>query len=133
MNGINRAWLATTFVVDASLVADYTSAAIDCTEAKTLCLQWQWLGTSTPNGVYYVEASGDNVTWYTMFFDANKVYGTTFTHPAAGGTTITVNSASAGTAMVIVENPPPYVRLFWDRTSGGAAAALDVQYAARPV
>lgn len=126
----NNAWIAS-----GALNADSYHYVTGGLHYKTAILSWQWAGTSTPNGVFYVEGNNQTgastETWTKLFFETNKVYGTTFTH---SGTSITVNSASAGTCLVVIENAPPYLRLFWDSTSGGAATGLTAgQYTLRPV
>lgn len=97
---------------------------------RSAILSWQWAGTSTPNGTFGLEGNNQTglstETWYPLYIDANKAYGNVnnATYAHAGGNTVAVNSAVAGYLMAILDTIPPFLRLTWTRTSGGAATGL---------
>ncbi len=118
------------YLVDASTLADVTGAAIDARFYRVATFTAQWIGTGTPDGEFYIQGTNENPaevaspTWYTYYIDENKY--TLLTATWAAGV-ISVDSASAGSLSVTVEPVHPWIRFFFDRTDGGAAAALDVQ------
>lgn len=109
---------------------DYAQLKRGARDYRTALLTWQWAGTSTPNGTYKIIGNNQTglatETWYDLYLDANKVYGnvngSVYSH--AGGTTISVNSASAGYLSVTLEPTHPHLALVWTRTGGGSATGL---------
>ena len=85
---------------------DATGAGLDVHDLKTISFIAVAAG-STPAGVYKVQASNDNSTW------------------ALTGTTSTI-SGDATTLITITDFGSKYVRLWYDRSSGGAAGGLSV-------
>ena len=125
--GIDR---KSTWIVDGDLNANFTSNPIATNGARAAQLQWNWAGTSTPNGTFYVQGSDDG----TVYFDMKLAK----VHVALGGTAvaahtndaaaITVNSSSAGRAHTTVEFPPAHMRLAYVSSSGGAVDTLQGRY-----
>ena len=107
----------------------------------SVVLSWQWAGTSTPNGTWQIDGNNQTgaatgETWYTIYLDANKAYGfvNNAVYAHAGGNTIAVNSAVAGYLMCVLDKIPPYLRITWTRTGGGAATGFTAAQATfRPV
>src|SRR3990167_1652657 len=130
-------WVAPGFaapsVVNADISADYTRAAIDCRKMKTLQIDFQFADDSA--GELYIQGSSvDGADFVDIKLEANKIYfvtggvawtGVSFTGPDEN---ITIADPGAGGSKVslIIENPPAYVRYFFDRT-GGSATGLDTQ------
>jgi len=109
---------------DLSSLEDATSTLVADNGFRLLCFEFVILSTGDPVGNLEVEASIDGTNFFDVFLDANKVYGN---GSFAGGTTVAINDPAATLAVgVCLENPFPYTRLFYDRTSGGAAAAIDI-------
>lgn len=103
-----------------ALSADYTSASFSGNGSKRARMQWSWAGTGTPNGNFYVQGSEDGTNWVNLKLPRAHV--TTATH-TDGAAAIAVNSATAGSVIAIVENPPALLRLAYVRTGGGTANA----------
>jgi hypothetical protein len=86
------------------------------------------LGTSTPNGVFSIQGTGQNPTETTSptasTYYVDEAILTTAT--LATGV-ISVNSASAGDLSVTFEPTHPWIRFIWTRTGGGAVDAIQVQ------
>lgn len=139
METFNAGMHTNKWIEDGTLAATGSFRAPEASHYGSAVFTWQWLGTSTPNGTFKLEgnnqtgASGE--TWYPLYIDANKAYGVVnnaaYTH--TGGATISVNHATAGYLMVILDKLPPWIRLVWTSSSGGAAAALQGQAHYRPV
>jgi hypothetical protein len=118
-----------TYWVDADSNADVTSSALDCGGASVAWFTFVMTNGSTPVGAFSVQGSYDGTNqWTGLYLDANRVHGANFTNAGAypGGYTVAVSSP-AGTVVIVVaiEHPPPYLRLFYDRTSGGAVDTID--------
>jgi len=125
----------TTWVADGSLAADHTTASVDCREAKTIWFDIEMLSTSTPLGSVFIQGSVDDTTYVAMSIADGKMLtdSSEVTHVFATDPTKIVITSLSATANILVgfENPPPYVKFFWDRTSGGEASALDIGYSIR--
>jgi hypothetical protein len=134
-SGVHSPWYAPrrvsslTYWVDADSNADVTSDALDCGGARVAWFTFVMTNGSTPVGAFSVQGSYNGSSqWTGLYLDANRVHGANFTNVGAypGGYTVGISSP-AGTVVIKVgiENPPPYLRLFYDRTSGGAADTID--------
>lgn len=94
------------FIVSGSMAADYTSEGVDISLVKDVSIQLNFAGT-TPTGNFYVQASLDD-TVYTAL-DLVDSTGAPWVPAAAGDGTLLINLSPI---------PFPYVKLFFDRTSG---------------
>jgi hypothetical protein len=121
-----------TWIVDAAINADYTSAAIDCTGKNRLFLSLTISPTSDPIANVYIQGSNLGSLYSNLSFQVGTVNTsdpTAITHTGADLTKIVVNDpASAATIDLVIVNPLPKIRIFWDRTSGGSATGLDAGY-----
>jgi hypothetical protein len=117
---------ATAFLVDGDSNADVTSDAVSDAGFKLVCFEIVMTNGSTPVGVYEFEGSIDGTNYFDLYLDEHRVYGANFAS-FTGGTQVSVSSP-AGTVIIgaCIENPPPNVRVFYDRTSGGAADTIDI-------
>ena len=95
-----------TYIVNGNTTGDITGATIEVRSLKTISFICVAAG-STPAGVYKIQASNDNSTWVVT------------------GTTSTI-SDDATTLLNITDFGSKYVRLFYDRSSGGASTGLNV-------
>tara|TARA_R110000824_G_scaffold171502_8_gene349169 strand:+ start:556 stop:882 length:327 start_codon:yes stop_codon:yes gene_type:complete len=96
----------TTYIENGDATGDVTGPTIEVREMKTISFICVNAG-STPAGVYKIQASNDDTTWVVT------------------ATTSTI-SADATTLLNITDFGSKYVRLFYDRSSGGSATGLDV-------
>jgi hypothetical protein len=112
------------FYLDRSTLADITTPVIADTGMRLLCFQFVVIATGDPVGVIELEGSIDGTNYNDIYLDANKVYGTAAAW--TGGTQIPVSDPAATQSITFcLEHPWPYMRVFYDRTSGGAAAGAD--------
>lgn len=126
---------AGTAIVDADISADYTSAYQDCRGFNLVYFALQFADDSA--GELYFQGSLDGSSHpIDLPIGANGVFketggvawtGVTFTGPDTN-ITIADPGASGSKILVAFENPPPYIRFFFDRT-GGTATGLDSQSA----
>ena len=113
-----------TWIVTGAINADFTSSAIASDGLKALWMVLEFSATTDPIGELYFQGSIDDSQYFDLTLDAAKVYGVLFTH-TGGETNVTINDpASEAVVAVCIENPPPYVKVFYDRTSGGTATGL---------
>ena len=113
-----------TWIVTGAINADFTSSAIASDGLKALWMVLEFSATTDPIGELYFQGSIDDSQYFDLTLDAAKVYGVLFTH-TGGETNVTINDpASEAVVAVCIENPPPYIKVFYDRTSGGTATGL---------
>lgn len=117
---------ASNFVVDGDSNADTTSPAVSDAGFRLVCFEIVMTNGSAPVGVFEIEGSIDGTNYYDIWLDEHRVYGANFV-AFTGGTQISVSSP-AGTVVIgaCIENPPPNMRVFYDRTSGGAVDTIDI-------
>jgi hypothetical protein len=118
------------WITGAAINADYTSAAIDCRGRSKLTITLVGSPTSDPIADVYIQCSGDGTNW------GNKVLvAAEFTTTDASAITISttvkfvVNDPAAAWALTYwTTSLPPWMRFFYDRTSGGSATGLAASY-----
>lgn len=101
--------------------ADFTSSAVSTQGYHAVWVTVTMSGSSSPVGTLCIYGSEDNSNFNCMYLDANKVYGNANGSAVsfAGGTTITVTGSSDSNWLIPIIDPPPYIKLFYDNTSGG--------------
>jgi hypothetical protein len=123
---------APTWVVDAAINADYTSAAIDCRGKSRLSLGIVISPTSDPIAILYILGSTGGTVYTPIALELGSVYTNDpakITHTDDDLTKIVINDpASAATVELTILNPRPWMKIFYDRTSGGSATGLDASY-----
>lgn len=141
VSGDFREVKALTFTLDSSGAAsavsnaDITSLTIETVGNKTLWVAIYIANTSTPAGNIIVEGSLDpslSVTpWTALVLEANKVYGVAFT---SASSTIAYSASSNTAVLIPLSDPPPFVRVRLDQSSGGATGTkVTAQYFMRGV
>lgn len=128
---------SSSWITDGSLAADFTSAEIDTYKYPNVNISLQFADDAA--GTLHVQQSDTSGSHFEdIILDAYKVYyevagvawtGVTFTGPDG---TITIADPGAGGSKVGLNltNTKRYVRIFFDRTGGGAAG-IDGQYSLR--
>lgn len=120
------------WIANAAINADYTSSALDCRGRNRLAFHFVIASTSDPIGNLYIQGSIDGSNFASVKIEDGKMYtsdSVAITHTSADLTKIVVNDpAAAASVLVEFEAPFPYMRFFYDRTSGGSATGLDVAY-----
>ena len=116
------------YIVAGSMVADYTGAWVKTFGKRVAVVTAWWPGTSTPDGEFYIQGTGEDPTMTTTpkVFNYYVDEGI-FTTATLSTGVISVDSATAGQFSVTFEPIHPWIRVFWDVTDGGAAGALNVQ------
>jgi len=113
-----------TYITSGAVSADVTGGAIDARHYRVASFTAQWTSTGTPVGVLKIQGTNQNPvevsspTWATYYIDQNK-YDISDATWASGA--ITTTGAAGGYASIIVEPVHPWIRFFYDRTSGGTA------------
>jgi len=119
-----------TWVVDASLAADYTTPTndvIDCIGYNKLTIECTLSPTSDPTGVLYLQGSGSGSLWGTIELE-KLITSDSATIAIASGAVDIADPAASAMVLLVVYNPPPKVRIFYDVTSGGSTTGLDAAY-----
>ena len=98
---------STAYIVGGDIVADVTGDTIDAGQFRKVCMVAVNTGTNSPAGNIYIQHSNDDSTW-------------------VNGVTAAV--AGAETNLLEDEVFARYVRFFYDVTSGGATATINVTY-----
>jgi len=114
--------------VDGESNSDNASSALDAGCGHVVWFKIELTNTSTPVGSFAIQVSDDGTNdWTSLYLDANRVYGSNFTNAGAypGGFTIGVSDIGNVVIYVGVENPGGYLRIYYDRASGGAANTVD--------
>lgn len=123
---------APTWIVDAAINADYTSAVIDCRGKKRLALSLVIAPTTDPIANLFILGSTGGTVYTAIPLALGTVYTNDpakITHTEDDLTKIVINDpASAATIELMILNPLPRMKFFYDRTSGGAATGLDASY-----
>jgi hypothetical protein len=121
------------WIAAGAINADLTSGVIDCRGRQRLCLGLIFSPTGDPIGKLYVQGSTGGV----LFTALPLALGTVYTNDPANiihatGDDLTLididDPAAAATLELVILNPLPYMRVFYDRTSGGDAAGLSGYY-----
>ena len=113
-----------TWIDTEDISADFTSSAIASDGLKALWMVLEFSATTDPIGELYFQGSIDDSQYFDLTLDAAKVYGVLFAH-TGGETNVTINDpATEAVVAVCIENPPPFIKAFYDRTSGGTATGL---------
>lgn len=119
----------TAWISGAAISADYTSAGIDCRGRNKLTITLVVQPTTDPIGLLYYQASGDGTTYGNI-----PLTGALITNDAAqitlvSTTHVLVNDpAAAATITMVFTGLTPWMRFFYDWTSGGAATGLAASY-----
>lgn len=98
------------------MVADITSSVINILQQDVCSIQINYTSAHTPVGVIYIQGSLDQSNWVNLYFDVN-------------GSTASSIVVPTDTSPIIVDidgTAIPYLRVFYDRTSGGSADAMTV-------
>lgn len=125
----------TTYVANGAINADLTTAEIDCTEFAVIWFDFEISSTSDPIGSLYIQgAIASGATFLGLPIDEAKMITddtTAITHAFASTTAsiITVNDpAATANILVGIKDPPPYMKVFYDWTSGGSTTGIDIGY-----
>lgn len=112
--------------VDADSNSDVQSTALDVRGACFAGFAIRMGNGSTPVGGFAVQMSYDGTnSWQPVYLDANRVYGQNFS-TFSGGLEVGVSSPAGEVVIYVgVESPQGYLRLAYDRDSGGAADTID--------
>lgn len=120
------------YVSQAALNIDYNSPIINAHEgdAREISIQVHIHDTNSPVGSLFVLGSNDRSQFDKIFIDANKVNGTIdgaeASHSGAFAIAITSSVGDSEFNVSFVDGVPFFLRLFWDRTSGGSASGGDI-------
>ena len=98
---------ATSYISGGDIEADVTGTTIAAGQFRKVCMVAVNTGTNSPAGNIYIQHSNDDSTW-------------------VNGVTAAV--AGAETNLLEDEVYARYVRFFYDVTSGGATATINVTY-----
>lgn len=86
-------------ITNGNMSSDVTSSSVDIGEARSICAQIYWTGTS-PAGNFYVQGSNDGNNW------------------ALASSAVAV-SGNSGSLLINLDAPAfRYARIFYDSTSG---------------
>jgi hypothetical protein len=109
----------TAYIVSQPSNADYTASAIDAARAA---IAWFWLNllnTTTPAGVFQILGSIDGSNYFALDLNPALVRGSGFT-AFVSGTDVAYDGSAEVKLMIGIVQPPPYLKAFMDRSSGGA-------------
>lgn len=114
-----------TYWVGGNSNADVNSSAIDARAAHSVWFKIELTTASTPVGNFSIQISDDGSSdWQELYIDANRVYADNI-GAFSGGTTIPVSSPAGAVLIYVgVENPMSYLRVLYDRTSGGTTGTI---------
>jgi hypothetical protein len=120
------------WVASGAINADYTSSAIDCRGRDRVDFQLVISHTSDPIADLYFQGSVDGTNYVNCNIEENKMFTsdtTAITHTTAARAKVVINDpAAAASILVSFKNPKPFMRFFYDRTSGGSATGLSASY-----
>ena len=117
------------WIVGGAISADYTSAGIKCIGYNKLTITLVIQPTTDPIANLYFQASGNGSTYGNVLLTGQLITDTAATITLVSNTNILVNDpAAAATLSMAFINLPPYMRFFYNRTSGGAATGLAASY-----
>lgn len=101
-------------VEDGNLAADITSKPINISRMKGAMIQITTAGGGSPTGDFEVQASLD----YEPNMDGSEKTGTGTWVPLTLSSSPALAGADADLIIDIIETQAPWIRLFYDRTSG---------------
>lgn len=86
-------------VTDEDMNSDITSSSVDISEARSICAQIYWSGTS-PIGNFYIQGSNDDNNW-------------------ANASSASAVSGNSGSLLINLDAPAfRFARIYYDNTSG---------------
>ena len=117
------------WIVGGAISADYTSAGIDCRGFNKLAITLVVQATTDPIGLVYYQASGDGTTYGNIPLTGSLITNDATAITLVSTTHVLVNdNAAAATITMVFTGLTPWMRFFYDRTSGGAATGLAASY-----
>jgi hypothetical protein len=119
-------------ITDGDMEADITpSASIKCKHVNNLRLHMSWTDTASPVGTLIVQASEDDSTWVAVELTSDMIHTLTSDATLSATGDIDLDGTAAGSCLINMDAPFSYMRVFWDRTGGGAADLLQVTASGR--
>lgn len=111
-------------IVNAAMSADITSTPVNVQYMDNLGLEIAWTAANSPSGTIYIQGSNS----YTQYPSSGTFYSLTFDPvlDQPDGTT-TAN----GYIVSLTDFPWAYLRVFYDRSSGGTGDTLSVWLTAK--
>ena len=117
------------WIVGGAISADYTSAGIKCIGYNKLTITMVIQPTTDPVANLYFQSGGDGSTYGNVLLTGQLITDTAATITLVSTTNVLVNDpAAAATLSMAFLNLPPWMRFFYDWTSGGAATGLAASY-----
>lgn len=111
-------------VVDSVMTADITSTPVNVQYLDNIGLEIAWTASGSPSGVIYIQGSNS----YDAVLGSGTFYSLTFS-PAITQPDGTTNAG--GYLVSLTDFPYSWLRIFYDRTSGGTANNLTVYLTAK--
>ena len=108
------------YIVDASMLADVQGEWLDCDTVVAIAFHVEWSAFAATDGTLSIEGTNDPTQTKFQALTINVSHGT---FPTAG--------ATAAGAIVILQNPPRFVRLKYTRTAGGTTGQMNAWVEAR--
>lgn len=117
------------WITGGAISADYTSAGIDCRGRDKLTITLVVQPTTDPIGLLYFQASGNGTTYGNVPLTGSLITNDAAQITLVSTTHVFVNDpAAAATITMVFTGLTPWMRFFYDWTSGGAATGLAASY-----
>lgn len=119
---------SSTWIVSQTSAIDLLATPIAASAASVAWLYISMANTATPAGKFKILGSVDGNNYFALNLIETDLYGAGFTFSDVTPTDITVDGSVTVQLMAVLKNCPPYLTVFWDRNTGGAAAAINGTY-----